>query len=335
MIIAGRDTAQRPLVVAEIGNNHEGNFDVACQMVERAVACGVDAVKFQTFRTELYVSPKDEARYRRLKGFELAPAQFSELSKLARSLGALFISTPLDLESAAVLEPLVDAFKIASGDNDFFPLIAKVARTGMPVIISSGSSDLARAQAAVACVRDVRGARTDATLGVMHCVSCYPTPPEQANLMAIPAMREALGLTTGYSDHTLGIEACVLSVAAGARLIEKHFTLDHHYSDFRDHQLSADPAQMVELVRRVREAAAMLGTGAKELQPCERESGAAIRRSVAAKTALPAGHRVTLEDLAWIRPAGGLAPGRESDVVGKRLVRPVAAAERLAAGDVE
>ena len=333
MIIGGRNTAQGPLVVAEIGNNHEGRFDVARQLVERAVECGVDAVKFQTFRTELFVSPKDEARYKRMSGFELTAEQFGELSRLARSLGVLFISTPLDMTSANVLEPLVDAYKIASGDNDFLPLISRVAASSLPVIISSGSSDVTRVRTAVETVRRARGA--DAKLALMHCVSCYPAPPEQANLAAIGTLAAEFGLPTGYSDHTIGIDACVLSVAAGARLIEKHFTLDHHYSDFRDHQLSADPSEMAELVRRVRAAATMMGTGAKVPQACELDSAPAIRRSIVSSRELPAGHRLSLEDLCWHRPAGGMAPGSEEKLIGRRLKRATPAFERLMPADVE
>ena len=335
MIIGGRNLSERPIVVAEIGNNHEGNFDVARELVRCAVASGANAVKFQTFRTEAFVSPKDEARFQRLKKFELTPAQFGDLSRLAKSLGALFISTPLDLGSAGVLEPLVDALKIASGDNDFFPLIERVAHTSLPIIVSTGSSDWQRVRAAVECVRAIRGARTAESLLVTHCVSCYPAPLDQVNLSAIPALASEFDVAAGYSDHTIGIEACVLAIAAGARLIEKHFTLDHHYSDFRDHQLSADPMELAELVRRARDAAVMWGRAEKTLQRCERDSAPAIRRSIVANRDLPAGHRVAFEDLAWLRPAGGLAPGREAEVVGRALKRAVAASERLTMADVE
>src|SRR5712692_10449930 len=138
MRIGDLDTQQRVLIVAEIGNNHEGNFAVAQQLVREAAACGVDAVKCQTFRTELYVSRSDAARYARLKAFELRADQFEELAALAHSLGLLFISTPLDLVSAKALEPFVDCYKIASGDNDFYPLIAYVASKQKPLIISCG-----------------------------------------------------------------------------------------------------------------------------------------------------------------------------------------------------
>ncbi|HEX9785644.1 MAG TPA: N-acetylneuraminate synthase family protein, partial [Opitutaceae bacterium] len=133
---------EKILIVAEIGNNHEGNFTAAKKLVREAAACGVGAVKFQVFRTRHFVSAVDRARYDRLASFELTYEQFEELQRLARSLGLLFIATPLDLESAAFLEGQVDAYKIASGDNNFFPLIERICRTGKPLILSLGLTDL-------------------------------------------------------------------------------------------------------------------------------------------------------------------------------------------------
>ena len=143
MKIATHDIAEKILIVAEIGNNHEGNFEVACRMVEAAADAGVDAVKFQTFKTKLFTSNADPARFERLSKFELPQVQFTQLAALAAKRGIIFFSTPLDLESAAFLAPLVPVFKIASGDNNFWPLIELVAGSGKPVIISTGMTELA------------------------------------------------------------------------------------------------------------------------------------------------------------------------------------------------
>lgn len=336
MIIGNIDTSARVLVVAEIGNNHEGSVDRARDLVKEAAACGVDAVKFQTFRTDHFVSASDAARYRRLKSFELSEAQFEELAGLARSLGLLFISTPLDLGSAAFLVRIVDAFKIASGDNNFYPLIARVAETGKPLIVSTGLADLEQVARTVAFVRSqwaARGVRGE--MAILHCISSYPVPPEQANVSAVKVLAERCGCCVGYSDHTIGIEAAMLSVALGARVIEKHFTLDKHYSDFRDHQLSADPPEMRRLVEKVRLASTLLGTGVKAVQPCEAAGLQATRRSIVAGRDLPVGHRIVPEDLTWIRPGGGLEPGREGELVGRRLKRPVPFGEQIHPADVE
>jgi sialic acid synthase SpsE len=331
--IGPHDTADEVLIVAEIGNNHEGNAKLAGELVHLAADSGADAVKLQTFRTEHYVSPADPARFQRLKGFELPRAEWARLAGIARERGLLFLSTPFDLESVAVLAPLVDAFKVASGDLTFFPLLERVAACGKPVILSTGASDLEEVQETFRFVAARLGPAAE--LAVLHCTTCYPASPDEVNLAAIPLLAAELGCTVGYSDHTVGIEAAPLAVALGARIIEKHFTIDTHYSEFRDHQLSADPGMMRALVERVRIAERMRGRPEKRVQPGEAPMVALVRRSISAARDLPAGHRVALEDLTWLRPAGGLAPGREETLVGKVLRRAVSAGERLALADVD
>lgn len=336
MKISSIDLDRKVLVVAEIGNNHEGDFATAQKLVGEAAACSVGAVKFQVFRARYFVSAGDRARYDRLSSFELSYEQFEELQRLAKSLGLLFIATPLDLESAAFLEGIVDAYKIASGDNNFYPLIERVCQTGRPIILSSGLTDLDGIRKSKAFIEErwrAFGIRQD--IAILHCVSSYPVPPEQANLGAIPMLIRELECTVGYSDHTLGIQACVIAAALGARIMEKHFTLDKQYSDFRDHQLSADPTEMAALVRQIAEVGVLLGTGEKIVQAAEAESARLARRSIVASADLPAGHLVRFEDLTWIRPATGLPPGEEAGIVGKRLRRAVAFGEPILPADVE
>lgn len=327
--------AQRVLIVAEIGNNHEGNVDVALRMVDEAAASGADAVKFQTFRTSRFQSPRDEARYRRLASFELSQDAFRRLHDRARERGLIFLSTPLDLESAAFLEPLVDAYKIASGDTTFYPLLSAVAATGKPVVLSSGLSDLrliAEVKGYVELAWASRGIAGE--LAILHCVTSYPAPAEQANLAAIPLMAQTLGCPIGYSDHTLGITACIAAAALGARVIEKHFTLDKAFSDFRDHQLSADPSEMRELVTAVREVSVLVGSAAKVVQPSEAALELVVRRSIAAGADLAAGQTITWNDLVWVRPAGGLPPGEEHQVVGRVTRRQLAAGDPILPADL-
>jgi len=323
------------LVVAEIGNNHEGDLAAAERLVRAAVESGADAVKFQTFRTEHYVSRSDAARFEQLKRFELRPADFASLAALAKGLGLLFVSTPFDLQSAAALEPLVDAYKIASGDNTFYPLLDAVAATGKPLLISSGVSDLDILDRAAARVNAV-WQRTGVTgsLAFLHCVSAYPSPPDQVNLLAIDVLAARYGCTVGYSDHTIGLDAPVAAVARGARIIEKHFTLDKHYSSFQDHQLSADPGELRELVTRIRTTSLVLGSAEKRVQSCEVSAVGALRRSIVAAADLPAGHVLEWDNLTWTRPSTGLAPGDEDQLLGKALVRAVAFGERLMPSDV-
>lgn len=339
MKIGHLDLNERVAIVAEIGNNHEGNFEVACELVRQAAACGVDAVKFQTFKTEQFIRPIDTARFQRLQSFELTIEQFGQLANLAKSLGLLFISTPLDLESAQGLKPLVDAYKIASCDDTFYPLLSAIAKTGKPVMLSTGISDWEQVQKTVHHLQSVWELEKVAnpSLAVLHCVSSYPVPPEQANLNSIRFLQEKLDYhyPIGYSDHVIGLDAALLAVGLGARVIEKHFTLDQQYSGFRDHQLSADPAMLKELVYRVRQAECLLGTLDKQVQPCAAESANAIRRSIAVKQDMDMGETLTDQDLIWNRPGTGLPPGSEFLVVGKTLKQPVRAGQQLTQSDVE
>lgn len=336
MIIRDFDTAERVLIVAEIGNNHEGNFDVAKELIRKAADCGVGAVKFQTFKAEHLVSRADAARFNRYKSFELSYSQFEQLAQQAHYFGLLFISTPLDLTSAAFLKTIVDAYKIASGDNNFYPLISHVAKTGKPMIVSTGVSDAEQVARTVAYVKQQwEESHVTGQLAVLHCVSSYPVPPEQANLAAIRFLAHEFGCTVGYSDHTVGIEASLIAVALGARIIEKHFTLDKNYSDFHDHQLSADPAEMQQLVQKVRLVSLMLGKDEKKVQPAEETGTLAFRRSIVAGRDLSKGIQITWSDLTWIRPAGGLPPGEEHVLIGKTLNRDVRFGEQLHASDVE
>jgi N,N'-diacetyllegionaminate synthase len=323
MIIGEFDTSARVLLVAELGNNHEGDFERARALVEAAAENGADAVKVQAFRTELFATAGDGDRFERLKRFELSPEQFHELAALARSRGLLFVATALDLVTAEALAPEVDAFKVASGDIDFFPLLERLAATGKPLILSTGASELEEIERAVRFLRDSWVAHgIEGELAVLHCVSAYPAPPEQANLRAIQLLGERFETATvGYSDHVLGNEAAVAAVALGARLIEKHLTLDKALSEFRDHALSADPPELRALAARIRVLESMLGERAKPIQPAELELRAAIRRSVVAAADLPAGTALKVEHLTWLRPSGGLRPGEEDAVLGRTLVR--------------
>jgi N,N'-diacetyllegionaminate synthase len=330
--IAQFDTDKEVLVVAEIGNNHEGDYSLAERLVGLAAQAGAHAVKFQTFKTELFVSRKEEARFRQLKSYELTFGQFERLSELAKAYGLLFISTPFDLESALFLKDIVTAYKIASGDNTFYPLLKTVASTGLPVIMSGGLADVSQLQHSKGLIEKVWKERgIGQSLAILHCVTAYPVPSAEANLGAIEQLRKELGCTIGYSDHTLGTEAAVLATALGARIIEKHFTIDKHYSAFRDHQLSADPEEMSLLVRRIKEVGELLGSSTKAVQESEKRLAHAVRRSIVAKRDLPKGTVLSQDDLMWTRPANGLPPGDEQLLLGKTLSVAVSLGEPILA----
>jgi sialic acid synthase SpsE len=334
MLVGDWDLAEKVLVVAEVGNNHEGSYALAEELVGLAARAGAGAVKFQTIVPERLVSPLLAERVAQLKRFQLSFGDFERLAKVAAAEGVMFLSTPFDLESVARLDPLVPAFKVASGDNNFWPLLEAVAATAKPLLLSTGLADLEGLAKAKSFIEGAWAARGVAgQLALLHCVTCYPVPPADANLRAMAELGK-LGVTVGYSDHTLGVEAAVLSVALGARIVEKHFTIDHHHSSFRDHQLSADPDQMAELVRRVAQAEELLGTGGKAVGRCEEAGAQGARRSLVAAADLPAGARLAWEHLDWLRPGGGLAPGEEGPLLGRALARALRRGEMILPADL-
>ncbi len=315
------DTKNKVFIIAEIGNNHEGNFEIAKKMIIKAAESGADAVKFQTFVPE-NISSGDHSRLKRLNKFKFSFEQFEKLALIARENNIIFFSTPFDIESAKFLNKIQPLFKIASGDNNFYPLIKVVKSFGKPVILSTGCADLENIKKIYSEIKKFDDKNTDTNylnFAFLHCVSSYPVPVDQANLASIIHLRKHFpNIEIGYSDHTLGIEAAVSSVFAGARIIEKHFTLDKNFSDFRDHNLSADPVDMKNLVQKVREAEKLFGTDNKEIQLCEKEMLTLGRRSIASAYDLPSGTILKYSDFTWIRPGIGFAPGEEQKLIGKK-----------------
>jgi len=336
MHIGNIDLDKTVLVIAEIGLNHEGDFALAESMLKAAARAGAHAVKFQTIVPDKLVSTLQKAAIDLFARFQFSRDQFRRLKELADREGVIFLSTPFDIESAEFLDPLVPAFKIASGDNNHWPLIEAVAKTGKPLLISTGLADLAAVGRTKDFVHGVwaREKKCPGALVFLHCVSLYPTPPDQANLFSISFLKEALGTTVGYSDHTLGIDAAVLAVALGARVIEKHFTLDKNHSDFPDHAISMDPADLALLCRKITETETLLGVRGVTVDADQLQMAKVARRSIVAKTPLAAGRLVALADLDWVRPGGGLPPGEEHRLTGKSLKRAVQKGEQILPEDV-
>jgi len=334
MKIGNSDTDQQVVVIAEIGNNHEGSLKEALKMVRAAADAGADAVKFQTLVPEKLVSSDQKERLHQLNRYALSYPQFEELRREADRANVTFLSTPFDLESVEFLKDLVPAFKIASGDSNFFALLQKVADTGKPVMVSTGLSDSAEKkflQSFFATAWKKNG-RESPGLALLHCVTEYPVPDARAGLRYLEMLRGMEGVTPGYSDHTLGVDGAVLAVSLGARIIEKHFTLDKTKTSFRDHALSADPQEFREMISRIRRAEILLGPVASNEPPAQ---GLAARRSAAASRDLPVGHKIQLQDVVWLRPGTGFLPGSEALLVGRVLVRPLPQGTLFSAKDLQ
>ena len=329
------DRLDKTWIVAEIGVNHEGDVEIAKDLVRRAAAAGADAVKFQTYAAERYVSTVQPERLSAVRGRELSQDAFRELAQLAKSCGVIFFSTPLSLEDADFLDEIAPIFKIASGELTWLDLIRHVARKGKPVVISTGLATRDEIQAAVDAVLSIRpGAASNGEIMLMHCVSAYPTPAAEANLRNICWLKDEFGLPTGYSDHTLGVKACELAVALGAVAIEKHFTYRKENQAFRDHALSADPEDLRGLVAAVRRAEVYLGRYARERRPSELQNLELGRRSVAARVDIPAGKPVEAQWLTCLRPLWGIPAEKIATVIGKPLTRPMKAGDLIRQEDL-
>jgi len=330
------DLNDKVMVIAEIGNNHEGSYGLAEEMIGLAKQAGASAVKFQVMVPEKLSTVLDSGRIEQLKRFQLSYEQFEKLHDAAKSEGIIFLATPFDIESAQFLESLVPAYKVSSGDNDFYPLLSTIAKTGLPILLSSGLADMEQIRRSKTFIETQwRENGVDGEMAILHCVTSYPTEANEANLLAIRTIADQFQLTVGYSDHTLGIEAAILSVALGSRVIEKHFTIDKYYSEFRDHQLSADPAEMGRLVEEVLKAEVLLGDGVKSLQAGEQKLVENVRRSIVAVRDLAEGTILNIEDLSWVRPGGGLKAGQEKELCRKTLTKDISKGHKIQLSDVK
>ncbi|MFC1590334.1 N-acetylneuraminate synthase family protein [Candidatus Omnitrophota bacterium] len=335
MKIRSFDTDKKVLVIAEIGNNHEGSYRLAKRLVRLAAKAGADAVKFQVIVPDELVSMKDKKRIRQLRRFQLSRSEYIKLHEIAKNEGVLFITSPFNLKSIEYLTPLVSAFKVASGDNNFFPLIGNMARTGKPLIVSTGMSTIDKIAATKTFIENIwKKQKIVQEMAILHCVSAYPVPSEEANLLAVRTLRRRFRCTVGYSDHTNGTDAAVWAVVLGARIIEKHFTINKHYSRFHDHALSATPEEFSLMVRKIRKSVRALGDGDKRLQRSERPTEKKARRSIVAACRLKKGDLVRWGNISWIRPGGGLEPGQEYKIVGKALKRSLKKGDMLLLKDL-
>ena len=321
MIIDGFDLDKGRFLIAEIGNNHEGDASLAMEMVDAAAEAGADAIKVQTINPERLINVSETARIAQLTGFKLSLETFSDMADRARSKGVQFMASAFDVDSLDEIFDILSAVKVASSDIDFVQLMAHAASKGKPMIVSTGTGTLDDVRASVAAIDEnlPTGKSLEDSLVLLHCITSYPTPIEQANLRAMKTLRDTFGVTVGYSDHTLGIETACAAAGLGARVIEKHFTFDKNRTTFRDHALSADPDDLRRLAEFVHSLDEVLGTGEKRPMPCEEENLVAARRSIVTARDLDSGAVLGPADLDYVRPANGMPPTRAASVIGRRL----------------
>lgn len=318
-------------IVAEAGNNHEGSLKVAKKLIDKAAFAGADAIKFQTFNVESFVNKKEKKRVKQLNKYSLKINDFKKLSLYAKKKKIIFFSTPLDLKSATKLKKLQKLFKISSGDNNYFDLIKLTCSFGRPIIVSTGLADMKLIQKVYKFLKKNKKIQfSKRNFALLHCVSSYPVPTTQANLLSIEFMKKNFkSISIGYSDHTIGMTACFVAASLGANVIEKHFTLDNNYSKFRDHKLSLNPQDFKEMVKKIREIENLLGKKEKNLKKCEIVGLKSSRRGLAFVSNLKKGHRLKSKDLIGLRPEKYFSVEKKLSFIGKTLKKNVLSGEFL------
>jgi N,N'-diacetyllegionaminate synthase len=325
MKLFGIDLALNVAVIAEVGVNHEGDADAAARLIEASAKAGAHAVKFQSYTPERFIAATDLERFARVTRFMLDEQTHRRLAEVAKDNGIAFFSSAITEDWVPLIAELSPAIKIASGDLTFEPVISASARTGKPVVLSTGGGDVAEVDQAVAWFKAAVG-KSDVSqqLVLLHCVSGYPTPMEQANLRSIPFLAERYGLTIGWSNHVIGPQACIAAVALGASVVEIHVTDRREGRSFRDHSLSFEPGELAELVVTLKSVRQSLGEASKEPAACERDTRAAIRKGIVAARDLAAGTKLTPADLSYARPATEFSSNDLAGLVGLRLTRGIA-----------
>lgn len=326
-------------VIAEAGVNHNGDIKVALQLCEAAKKAGADAVKFQTFRAEDLVvrgaptaqyqarQTGDQDQFLMLQRLELSDVQHQKIKTYCDAIGIEFFSTPFSVHAVDMLVKLgVKRLKLSSGELTHRALVEHAAATQLPLLMSTGMGTMAEIIEAVAWVSAARGHLRDVV--VMHCTSAYPAPDNTLNLLAMQSMARDLNIAMGYSDHSSGIEAPLAAVALGAKVIEKHLTLDRHLPG-PDHSASLEPDEFSRMVQGIRRVSAMLGDGVKAPLPEELDTARVARRSIVAAVDIAAGDVITARMLICRRPATGIAPRDLQRVMGQSARMDIAAGSVL------
>lgn len=328
-------------VIAEAGSNHNGDIDIAKELIDVAADAGADAVKFQTFRAEdLYVDDREmvddpeDSTYALLESLEQPYEWIPELYEYCESKNVQFMSSPFDADSAAELAEYVPAFKVASFTLSHHPFLEKLAEYGKPIIMSTGAHEQSEVEEAVDVLRE-NGVDD---IALLHCVSSYPTPLDEINVRAVETLGEEFDTVVGFSDHTVEPAiAPAAAVALGASVVEKHFTLDKEM-DGPDHSFALEPEELAEMVDGIRQTERALGNGNISISKTEAGPSNRARRRLFVCEDLSAGETVTEEVIEVLRPGHtgreGLQPKHYGDVLGKEVVNDLCAGDPLTESDI-
>lgn len=332
MIVQHNESTDHVIVIAEAGVNHNGDYALAERMIDVAADAGADYIKFQTAVPELVISsiaPKaayqkettgaGESQLEMCRAIHLPLSTYVTLAEKCRDRGIGFMSTPFDLRSIDLLATIgMDYWKIPSGEITNLPYLRRIAGLGGRIILSTGMSVLDEVERAVEILTS--GSVTKDNITLLHCNTQYPTPMHDVNLRAMQTLATLGCGAVGYSDHTVGIEIPVAAVAMGARMIEKHFTLDKTMSG-PDHRASLDPEELSAMIRAVRNVEAALGDGLKKVSDSERPNIEVARKSIVASRHIAKGEVLTEENITVKRPGNGISPMEWDRVIGTSAVR--------------
>jgi len=322
-----KNNDNRVFIIAEAGVNHNGCLELAKKMVGCASDAGVDAVKFQTFNTEELVcekapkaeyqkraTGKEESQFTMLKNLELSLGDHKAIINLCKEQGIIFISSPFDCKSIEMLASLdVDIYKIPSGEITNFPYLRKIGKLNKKIIMSTGMADMKEVKDALYILMDNGTAKDNISL--LHCNTDYPTAMKDVNLRIMQTIKSELDVVVGISDHSLGVEVPIAAVALGARIVEKHFTLDKNMEG-PDHKASLDPVELKNMVASIRNTEEALGEFAKILTASELENKSLVRKSIVASQPIKQGQMFTEENITVKRPENGLSPMLWDEVLG-------------------
>ena len=324
----------RPYVIAEIGANHNGDMEQARGHIRAAKAAGADAAKFQSWGTGLFARSVYDGNAElkdAVAAYAVAEADMAALAGYCRETGIDFASTPCSFAEVEALDALDPPFvKIASMDLNHDRMLIAAAKTGRPIILSTGFSTLAEIEHALATLEGV--GHTDTVL--LHCIAMYPPADDLVNLRNMEMLRDTFGYPVGYSDHTIGVEVTLAAIALGAAVIEKHFTLDKALPGW-DHAVSADPADMAVITSAAQRIPTALGSRRRAVSEGERQNAAVMRRSIVAARDIRAGEILTEDHLEFRRPGTGISPNDAERVLGRAVRHDIAADTLLSEDDVE
>jgi sialic acid synthase SpsE len=333
------DLNKRVFIIAEAGINHEGNFENALRLIEDAAYAGVDCVKFQSYHTDKFISRDNKVRYDQRKKYELSLEQTARLSEYAGEKGLLFLSTALDTQSADEIEDYVVAFKVSSLDTCNYKLLECLLDKQKPLIISTGMQSDEDIKETIDFIMRRKGEEyLKSSVILLHCISSYPVlDPSYLNLLSIPYLKKQFNVNVGYSDHSLGTLACFAAVSLGARVIEKHFTIDQKMTGVRDHALSADKNEMKAIVEGIRYIEKSLGRPEKLIADVEQESKKSMKRVFVLNERLKQDSVISGKYLESVVNASdeGITCNEYFKIVGKRLKRDKSPFDLLLWEDIE